>query len=131
MRFVGSVRHRHDIHVFKLPARFAAVAMGEEVVPPNFAARLDLASGRHSPTKECVETRHAHPGLRWLDMLEKRREPSDDFSRPEIFRHPTKFVERNARFFRTLFPWRRPDLFRRELAFAREQRTSTSRQVRK
>src|ERR1700730_12063157 len=99
------MRHRHDIHVFKLRTRFAPVAMRQDVMPPHFPARFDLASSRHSPMKKRVETRHAHAGLRWLDVLEKRGEPSNDFSRAEILRHPKKFLERSVRVFRSSLPW--------------------------
>src|SRR6202011_93418 len=106
---------------FEFRTGFAPVAMRENVMPPNFATGFHLASSRHSPMKERVETRHAHASSRGLDVLEKRGKPSDDFSRAEIFGDAKKFLDRNACLFRTLSPGRRSDFLRRELAFECKQ----------
>src|SRR5581483_9313007 len=66
-RFVGTVRDRHDVDVFEFG--------------PGFAPGFDLAPGRNGPMKKRVESRHAHARLRWLHVLEKSGEASDDFAR--------------------------------------------------
>src|SRR5690349_6199546 len=43
---LGPVTDGHDIHVVEVGAAFAPVTMGEDVVPADFAAGLDLTAGR-------------------------------------------------------------------------------------
>ena len=41
--FVGSMRHRHDIDVLEFQAGFAPIAMSQNVMPADLAARFQLA----------------------------------------------------------------------------------------
>ena len=72
--------------------------MGENVMPPDFAAGFHFAASRHGPMEKRVETRDAHAARGRFDVLEKSRETSDDFSRVERFGDPAKFVRLKTRF---------------------------------
>src|SRR6266481_6668850 len=119
--FVGAVRHRHDVHVLKFRAGFAPVAMSENMVPPNFAAGLDFATGWHRPMKQRVETRDPNAGLRRFDVFKECRKASDNFARAQMFCHLIKFVQTDSRFFRARLPQIRTNFLRPEFAFQREQ----------
>ena len=97
-RFVRPVRDRHDVDVAKFRSGLAPVTMGQNLMPPDFAARLHFASRRHGPMKERVETRHPHSAGRRLHVLEKRGESPNDFAFRQILRDREKFLQRNARF---------------------------------
>ena len=94
-RFVRSVRDRHDVDVAKFRSGFAPVAMGQDLVPPDFAARLNFTTRRHGPMEERVETGYPHSGCRRLYVLEKGREPSNDFAFRQVFRDRAKLLQRN------------------------------------
>src|SRR5689334_20517357 len=49
--FIGAVRHGHNIDVFEFRAAFAPVAMRQDMVTADFAARFDFAAWRHRPVK--------------------------------------------------------------------------------
>ena len=99
-RFVCAVRDRHDVHIFKFSACFAPIAMGQNVMTPDFAASFDFAPGRDRPMKQRVESRDAHAGLRRFHVLEKRGEAPNDLARAQSFRHAVKFIQTDSRFFR-------------------------------
>ena len=69
--FIRTVRYGHDVNVLKFGTCFAPIAMGEDVVPTDFAARFDLATGRHCPMKQRIETRDTNSTGRWFDVFEK------------------------------------------------------------
>ena len=75
-----SMRHGHDVHIVELRPAFAPIAMGENLVTPDFAARLNFAPVRHRPMKQCVEARDARAGLAGLDVFEKSRESTDQLA---------------------------------------------------
>ena len=50
-RFVRAVRDRHDVDVLELRAGFAPVAMSQNMMPADFAARFDFAT-RPAPPNE-------------------------------------------------------------------------------
>src|SRR6266699_3804322 len=78
---VGAVRDRHDVDILEFRTGFTPVTMGQDVVPADFAAGLDLAPGRHRPMKQSIETRDANAGLRWFHVFEKRGKAADNFAR--------------------------------------------------
>src|SRR5438094_94195 len=45
-RFIGAVRDGHDVDLTKLRSAFSPVTMGENMMPPNLAARFNFASRR-------------------------------------------------------------------------------------
>ena len=52
---VGAVRDGHDVDVVEFGAAFAPVTMGQDVMAPDFPARLVFASGGDRPVEERVE----------------------------------------------------------------------------
>ena len=68
---LGAVCDRHDVHIFEFWTGLAPVAMGENVVPPDFATNFDFAARRHRPMKQRIESCHPDPGLGRFDVLEK------------------------------------------------------------
>ena len=50
---------------------FAPVAMRQNVMPPDLAARFNFPAWRHRPMKQRVESRHAHAARGWLDVFEE------------------------------------------------------------
>ena len=58
--FVRAVRHRHDVDVPEFRAGFAPVAMRQNVMSADFAARFNFTAGRYRPMKQRVESRHTH-----------------------------------------------------------------------
>ena len=50
--FVRPMGDRHDVDVLEFRAGFAPVAVSQNMVPPDFSARLDFATGRNSPVKQ-------------------------------------------------------------------------------
>src|SRR5207253_11128104 len=59
-RSIGAVRDRHDVNVAKLRPAFPPVTMRENMMPPDLAARFNLAAWRHRPMKQRVESRYSH-----------------------------------------------------------------------
>ena len=82
---VSAVRDGHDVDVVEFGAALAPVAVGEDVVSADFAARLDFASGGNGPMEEGVEAGDALAGGGRLDVLEEGGEASDDFALVEAF----------------------------------------------
>ena len=74
---VRAVGDGHDVDVLEFGAALAPVAVREDVVPPDFAARLDFAPGGHGPVEERVEAGDALAGRGRLDVLEESREAAD------------------------------------------------------
>jgi len=68
---VGAVRDSHDVDILEFRTGFTPVTMGQDVMPADFAAGLDLAPGWHRPMKQCVETRDPNAGLRRFDVFEE------------------------------------------------------------
>ena len=58
--FVRAVRHCHDVDVPKFRAGLAPVAMRQDMMSPDFAARFNFAARRYRPMKQRVESRHTH-----------------------------------------------------------------------
>ena len=58
--FIGAVRHGHDVHVPEFRARFAPVAMRQDMMSPDFAARFNFTAGRYRPMKQRIEPRHTN-----------------------------------------------------------------------
>ena len=56
----------------KFRSGFAPIAMGQDFVPPDFAARLNFAARRHRLMEQRIETRYPHSGCRRLHVLEER-----------------------------------------------------------
>src|SRR5438046_9652589 len=54
-RFVGAVRDRHDVDVLEFRTGFTPVTMGQDVMPADFAAGLDLAPGGTRPMKQSIQ----------------------------------------------------------------------------
>jgi len=82
---VGAVGDGHDVDVVELGSAFAPVAVGEDVVPADLAARLDLAPGRDGPVDERVEAGDALAGRGRLDVLEEGGEAADDLALVQAF----------------------------------------------
>src|SRR5438046_10138996 len=87
-RFVGAVRDRHDVDVLEFRTGFTPVTMGQDVMPADFAARLDLAPGGHRPMKQCIETRDANAGLRRFDVFENRGKAAAKSAASTAYREP-------------------------------------------
>jgi hypothetical protein len=113
---IRAVRDGHDVHVAKLGASLAPVAMRENVEPSDFAASLELAPLRHRPMKERIEPRHALAVLQRLDMFEKRRKAADDPALIEASSGVDENLERHARFASPGLPEIAPHLLRLQLA---------------
>ena len=75
----------HDVHVGELRTTFAPVSMGEDVMPADLAAGLDLTSLRNTPVEQGVVARHSRAAAGRFYVLEKRGEPSDDAALVERF----------------------------------------------
>lgn len=101
---LGAVRDSHDVDILEFRTGFTPVTMGQDVVPADFAAGLDLAPGRHRPMKQSIETRDANAGLRRFHVFEKRGKAADNFARAQIFGDPIKFIQADTRFFRARRP---------------------------
>src|SRR5258708_1305616 len=99
--FVRAVRYRHDVHVLKFGTGFTPVAMGQDVMPTDFAAGFNFTTSLDRPVKERIETRNTNSSLRRFHVFEERRKAPDDFSRAQIFRHPIKLIQSDPGFFRT------------------------------
>src|SRR6266513_4191439 len=69
--FVRSVRNSHDVYILEFRAGFAPIAMRQNMMSPDFAARLDFAPRRHRPMKKRVEARDTHSARGWLDVLQE------------------------------------------------------------
>src|SRR5687768_8260648 len=117
----GPVTNRHDVHMIKIGAALAPVAMREDQVTTRFAARLDLASWRNAPVEKRIEPRHALPAGARLDMLEECREPTDDLPCVELLRDPAERREIDSGLRRPRFPQAEANLVRGQLAFQREE----------
>src|SRR3954451_2174864 len=82
--FRFAVRHGHDVDAAELRTAVAPVAVREDGEASDLAAGLDLASGRHGPVKESVETGDALVARDRFRVLEKCRESSDDAAPVEV-----------------------------------------------
>ena len=69
--FIRAVRNGHDVDVLKFGTGFAPIAMGENVMPADFAARFNLATRRHRPVKQRIETRDTNSTSRRFDVFQK------------------------------------------------------------
>ena len=69
--FIGAVRHGHDVDVLELRSGFAPVAMRQNPVTPDFAARFNFTAERYRPMTQRVESRHAHTAHGWFDVFEE------------------------------------------------------------
>jgi hypothetical protein len=118
---IGPVRDRHDVDVAKFGAGFAPVAMGQDMVPADFAARFEFASRRHGPMEKSVEPRDPNTRRGRLHVFEKRRKTADDFPRIERLGDPAKLFQFEARFRRARLPRRSRDLARLEFPLQRHQ----------
>ena len=67
--------------------------MRQNLVTPDFAARLYFPPGRHRPMKERVETCHPHSAGGRLHVFEESGESPDDFSFRQFFRDREKFLD--------------------------------------
>src|SRR5438067_690390 len=119
--FVRAVRDSHNVHVSKLRPGFAPVTMREDVMPPDFAARFDFASGRNGPVEQSVKLCHTHATSRWFHVFEESGKTPDDFSARKRLGGFKKRLQRHARFLSARAPRRTSDFIRRKLAFEREQ----------
>src|SRR5690349_20299000 len=120
-RFVSTVCDGHDVDTPKLRTAFAPVTMCQDMMPSHLATYFNLATRRHRPMKESVESRHAHPASTWFHVFEERGKPADDFPSIQRVSHVIKFLNRNSGLFRTCAPRRRSNFFRRKFPFQREQ----------
>ena len=68
---IRAVRYGHDVDVLKLGTGFAPIAMGEDVMPTDFAACLNLATLRNRPVKQRIETRDTNASSRRFDVFQK------------------------------------------------------------
>src|SRR5437762_11888860 len=57
--FIRAMRNGHDVDVLKFGARFAPVAMCQNMMTPYLAACFNFATGRHRPMNQRIEPRHA------------------------------------------------------------------------
>ena len=57
---IRAVRHSHDVDVLEFRPRFAPVAMRQDMMSSDFAARFNFTAGRYRPMKQRVESRHTH-----------------------------------------------------------------------
>jgi len=57
---IRAVRDSHDVNIPEFRSRFAPVAMRQDMMSPDFSARLNFAAGRYRPMKQRVESRHTH-----------------------------------------------------------------------
>ena len=80
----------------KIRSALAPVTMREDQMPTDLAPGLDLASRRHRPVKQAVETGHAHAGFARLDVFEERRKPADELARLQRAGHVAKLLETDA-----------------------------------
>ena len=118
---VGPVRHGHDVDVVEFRAALAPVAMGEDVVPADLAARLDLAARRHRPVEQRIEARDALAGPGGLHVLEEGREAADDLALVEALGDLEKDRQRQVGLARAVLPQVHAQLPRLELALERHQ----------
>ena len=49
--FIGSVRYSHDVDVLEFRPGFAPVAMRQNMMTADLAARFNFATGGHCPVK--------------------------------------------------------------------------------
>src|SRR4029079_19701988 len=74
---VSAMSHSHDVDVGELGSALTPVSMGENVVAPDFAARLDLTTFRNTPVKQRVVARDSRSRGGRCDVLEECREATD------------------------------------------------------
>src|SRR5207253_4359320 len=110
--FIDTVRDGHDVDVAKLRPAFPPVTMRENVMPPDLAARFNLAARRHRPMKQRIESRYPHSSSARLDMFQKSRKTPNDFAGIQLFRHAIKFFQGNASLPRARDPRREANFFR-------------------
>ena len=58
--FVSAVRYGHDVDILEFRSGFAPVAMRQNMVPADFAARFDFTTLRHRPMKQRIESCDPH-----------------------------------------------------------------------
>src|ERR1700691_6213028 len=84
---IRAVRHGHDVDVIEFGTALAPVTVGQDVMTPDFAARLDFASSRNRQVEKCVEAGDALAGGGLLDVLQESRKASDHLALVETFGH--------------------------------------------
>ena len=53
--FISAVRHGHDVNILEFRAGFAPIAMRQDMVTADFAARFNFTARGNGPMKQCVE----------------------------------------------------------------------------
>jgi len=69
--FVRPMRNPHDIDILEFRTGLPPVAMRQNMMPPDFAARFDFATRRHRPVKKRIEPSNPHSTGRWFDVFQK------------------------------------------------------------
>jgi len=115
--FFGAVGDRHDVHIVKLGATFAPVAMRETFVTADLCASLFFPSGGNGPMEEGVESRHAHASLRGFDMLKEGGKTAQQLALLERLGDGVEFLQAYARFFGAGVPRGFADLCRGKFSF--------------
>ena len=93
---IRAVRDAHDVDVIEFLAPLSPIGVSHDVEPPDFPPGVEFLSRGNGPVKQGVEFGHALAPRQWLDVFEKRREPSNDAAAVQILCNPAKFIERNA-----------------------------------
>ncbi len=118
---VRAVGHGHDIDMIEFRAALAPVAVGQDMMTPDFLARLDFPSRRHRPVEEGVEAGDALAGGRRLDVLQEGRETPDDFALVEALRDLEENRQRQIGLARARFPKILADFVGGKFALERHQ----------
>ena len=88
------MRHGHDVDIVELGPALTPIAMGENLVTPDFTARLDLAPSRNRPMKQRIEARDTRAGLAGLDVFEESGKSADELARRQRFGDGEKLRQR-------------------------------------
>jgi hypothetical protein len=99
-----SMSHCHDVYVVELGSALTPIAMGENLMTPDFTARLDFAPSRNRPMKQRIEARDTRAGLAGLDVFKESRKSTDELANRQRFGDGEKFLERYSRLSRTSVP---------------------------
>src|SRR5581483_6078758 len=72
---VQPMRHGHDVDVVKLLAAFAPIRMRDDMVAPDFTARVELLSRWNRPVEQRIVARYPFVTRSLLHVLQECRKP--------------------------------------------------------
>ena len=69
--FLGTVSHRHDVHIPEFWPSFPPIAVSENFVTADLGTGLDFFPRGNGPMKKTVESSHPDPACRRFNVFQE------------------------------------------------------------